>query len=211
MKKIFCVLLIAVLLISLCACGADADTSSIESVEVSQTESVEPSSKETSSADTTSTATSSKEESVAETSSTSTIKHGKVTITLDNWDEYFEFVTEEYWEENAFGEATRLNFLHYFRLKEEYKLKSTSNSVAVEYTYKRTSSMDYIPATVDLEQRTYTLGEFPSEILQGRRTVKFTGLPESVGDMSRVLADDELYEYCWDFDVTRIEGTIYLK
>lgn len=188
------------------------DMGGIKEASSKETSSKETASKETSSKEASSTEeTSSVAESSAETSSSSAIKHGKVTITLENWDEYFEFVTEEYWEENAFGEATQLNFLYYFKLKDEYSLRNTSNSVAIEYTYKRIPSINHIPVTVDLEARTYTVGEFPAEILSGRQTAKFTGLPESIAGMGRVLLGSMLYEYYWDFDVTRVEGAIYLK
>lgn len=217
MKRIFCTLLITALLFSLCACSADT-TSSAESVEASSNVSIEPSSKETSSADPIvskeeSVAVSSKEESVADTSS-EVKTSGSITITLDNWDEYFEFVVEEEWQENAFGEAEGLHFVYKFQPKEEYadKIKKNANfSIAVEYTFTTTTSLAYVPITVDYENRTYSLGDIPSETMTGKRTFKYRGLAEYVGELGRALEGNTLYGYCWDFDVTRVEGTIYLK
>ena len=165
-------------------------------------------------ADVSSSEESSSAESTAETSSASTAKHGKVTITLDNWDEYFEFVVEEQWQENAFGEAEVLHFVYKFQPKEEYadKIKKNANfSVAVEYTFTTTTSLAYVPITVDYENRTYSLGDIPSETMTGKRTFKYTGLAEYVGELGRALDGNTLYGYCWDFDVTRVEGAIYLK
>lgn len=187
------------------------DTSSTQN-DVSLSETV--SSKEETSSVASTEESSEEPSSSVETSSASTVKHGKVTITLDNWDEYFEFVAVENWEENAFGETERLTFLYYFQPKEEYtdKIKKNVNfNLAVEYTCSTTSGLNPIPAAVNYENRTYSLGDFPSDTMKLKRDFRYTGIPESVGEFARVLGDGMLHEYCWDFDVTRIEGAIYLK
>ena len=66
-----------------------------------------------------------------------------VSITLDNWQEYFSFVDDYRYEYDAQGAISETNYLILFQLKEEYQDRLVSMNGTVGYEYG-----DYVPHKV---------------------------------------------------------------
>lgn len=222
MKRIFCILVICVLVFSFSACGTTDTISSEESVEVSSVVSVEISSAPISSKEESIADNSSREESSSDTSS-NTVARGKISITLENWKDYFEYVALPVFEKNAFDEVEKLSFAHLFKLKDEFntKIDSDKTKIAIEYSY----SYDMRRCKVDLENMTYVLGDFVQEgFVSGTATntdssLLYCGVHGidawgfEVGlyfYISGVEKDGTFLSY-YNFELERIQGTLYLK
>ena len=143
MKKAISLLLALVMCLSLCACGKEKEEPSasyIEEVEntVDMTE-TEQKSVET-------------EPVIVETEPKLEI----VELTLDNWQEYFEFVDNPNFQKDAFGEVEGFTVGISLQLKEEYQQRSASiENGAIEY------QMQYavIGCELNKEAETYKLSD----------------------------------------------------
>ena len=83
-----------------------------------------------------------------------------VSITLDNWQEYFSFVDDYRYEYDAQGAITETNYHIFFQLKEEYQDRLVSMNGTVGYEYG-----DYVPhkvTSIDKEN-----GSFEAEVSDG--------------------------------------------
>jgi len=83
-----------------------------------------------------------------------------ITLTTENWRDYFELVTEPRYDKNAFGDVERLVLIQYLTLKEEYANVVYENDVVVEIA--STANRYYI--TLDAANESYTLGEMIEEV-----------------------------------------------
>ena len=160
-----------------------------------------------------------------------------VEITLDNWQEYFEIVYREKWLENAFGEPTYLSYSHHLQLREEYADRIYFGSLSQESTQDENgytimemahseidveigSTKTLYRIALDPENRTYTLnGKHSLNKTWGGYSTAIHSLGYSdtysfdritYADIS--LTWDDTYYYAYeDFEVLRIQGTIYLE
>ena len=83
-----------------------------------------------------------------------------ISITLDNWQEYFSFVDDYRYEYDAQGAISETNYLILFQLKEEYQDRLVSMNGTVGYEYG-----DYVPhkvTSIDKEN-----GSFEAEVSDG--------------------------------------------
>ena len=83
-----------------------------------------------------------------------------VSITMDNWQEYFSFVDDYRYEYDAQGAISETNYLILFQLKEEYQDRLVSMNGTVGYEYD-----DYVPhkiTSIDKES-----GSFEDEVSDG--------------------------------------------
>ena len=83
-----------------------------------------------------------------------------ISITLDNWQEYFSFVDDYRYEYDAQGAITETNYHIFFQLKEEYQDRLVSMNGTVGYEYG-----DYVPhkvTSIDKEN-----GSFEAEVSDG--------------------------------------------
>lgn len=83
-----------------------------------------------------------------------------ISITLDNWQEYFSFVDDYRYEYDAQGAITETNYHIFFQLKEEYQDRLVSINGTVGYEYG-----DYVPhkvTSIDKEN-----GSFEAEVSDG--------------------------------------------
>ena len=83
-----------------------------------------------------------------------------IELTVENWRDYFELVTEPRYEKNAFGDLERLVLIQYIALKEEYANKVLFQDVFAEIA--STGSRHYI--TLDAATVSYTLSEAIEEV-----------------------------------------------
>ncbi len=149
-----------------------------------------------------------------------------IEITIDNWQEYFEFrLGEGNWQEDAFGEATRYVNVFSFVIKEEYADVANPNTIDIALCYSYKNQYRYYEA--DFEAKSFTLGEKVSEELLGGHRIR-----EGVSDaksMTRMeytvwyiecFKDSSAYvdvngDYIVDWvdtlDIDRIQGTIEIQ
>ena len=142
----------------------------------------------------------------------------EVTLTLDNWQEYFTFTEEITSDTDAFGELYSISTRYYFALKPEY-----AEQLARYRTSTGAVEINYIPrtfyVTVDQQAGTYTLGEEKGTSDESTSTVRSLGMEGSSQIFRREYYSDwfrpddtaENTTQCpADQAVLRIEGTLYL-
>lgn len=78
-----------------------------------------------------------------------------ITLTTENWRNYFELITESSCSENAFGDVEQLTIKQYLVPKEEYAAKMLATDVI--YEIQETASEYFI--SLNPEEKTYQLGE----------------------------------------------------
>lgn len=80
-----------------------------------------------------------------------------IEITLDNWDTYFEFVTQEKQNINAFGELELIYLESFYKIKDEYNDRVNCALSNVVFEVQTTEAFYYY--TIDTSNNTYTLVE----------------------------------------------------
>lgn len=80
-----------------------------------------------------------------------------IEITMDNWDEYFEFRTVTRWEENAFGETSMVEYPMALCVKEAYedRIVMDQADLAIECSWTENDRI----VTVDWKNRAIHFGE----------------------------------------------------
>lgn len=141
-----------------------------------------------------------------------------ISITPENYLDYFSFEQKIEFGENAFGEATSCYIYTRLRLKDEFyarlshKLTQDHNG-ALEYSYEDGLRQ----VTIDLNERTCTFGDFTSygtctATVQGgyNNSTDYLGFSlNSAHAYERQIQDGKVYMYT-NFGVVRIDLTIYL-
>lgn len=146
-----------------------------------------------------------------------------ITITLDNWQEYFEIRQFERFYEDAFGDATSCEIYWKLCLKDEY-LNRFSDYImddvfdhnvidpgAVEVAY----DVGTRSVSVDLKNRTYTLGDDFTKDRTDSSIVKFNfdADDESAYALianSYILDTGITHNYKENFEITQIKLDLYL-
>ena len=213
MKKVLSALLVLVMCLSLCACnsGKEAPMSEPEKHEVT-TVSVET---ELEIIET---------EAIVETEP----QYTTVELTLDNWQEYFEFVEYVEWNKNAFGEIESFSGAGLvFQLKEAYQssLASMSNGAVEWQYYTAIVGCNFNTATAECTLTdTYAVGDHlfsnTSSLYASDNHIGWPKYFESMSMGSAGLAtikevygvagnyENALYGYPVDIEIIRIQGTL---
>ena len=135
-----------------------------------------------------------------------------VEVTLENWEDYFEFAEVPIFSENAFGELDQLVLEYRSQLKDEYLARISKDGTSVVAEFNFTYGPRY--CSVDYGTQTYTLGEYRNSgkgSEMGELSFRsgggfyFTGFgvfPAFEGDTIRTYSD---------FEVLRIQGTLCLN
>ena len=129
-----------------------------------------------------------------------------ISITLDNWQEYFSFVDDYRYEYDAQGAITETNYHIFFQLKEEYQDRLVSINGTVGYEYG-----DYVPhkvTSIDKEN-----GSFEAEVSDGgpEETV-YEGESKSEELSSSVyICTAEVYQYKESENMDYQGGPLYIK
>ena len=147
-----------------------------------------------------------------------------ITLTAENWRDYFDLITESTYSENAFGEVESMRIKQYLVPKEEYAANILATDVV--YEIERTASEYYIE--LNPTEKTYKIGEMvqtgepsASEIRElwceyetGRYQIEVcTGYIDAKQNLDAestssktvwIVADIE------DINMVRIQGNLYL-
>lgn len=141
----------------------------------------------------------------------------EVTLTLDNWQEYFTFTDNTSTDTNAFGELSSIGTRYYITLKPEYaeqlaKYRTSDGAVEISYVERRSN------INLDMQKGTYTLGEEEYTSEEATTSVRSLGIEGK----SQIFQTEYYSWYESDIStvdttrhptnqtVTRIEGTLYL-
>lgn len=129
-----------------------------------------------------------------------------ISITLDNWQEYFSFVDDYRYEYDAQGAITETNYHIFFQLKEEYQDRLVSINGTVGYEYG-----DYVPhkvTSIDKEN-----GSFEAEVSDGgpEETV-YEGESKSEELSSSVyICTADVYQYKESENMDYHGGPLFIK
>lgn len=152
----------------------------------------------------------------------------QIEITLDNWQDYFEFVYTPVWETNDFGEAIDFYPRVQLMLKDEisycYAPNITSDRVLVtcrenDATFEITWNVIEKNCQIDLKNKQFAFGE----ALENRLPVQHTGTTTLLNNMGDALIDLGLFAMkghsnldngqcadITDYTITRAQGYIYI-
>lgn len=146
-----------------------------------------------------------------------------VTLSTDNWQEYFEWTETFYHDTNAFGEVSSLGTKYYFSLKEEYYNRLSPfqiNQGDVEISH--TLMEHYVSISAD--GKSYTKGNHNYREGYQYTNIHTLRLEDNAPNplfgayyTSATVREDNyngltdlLCNYVIDHSVTRIQGTLYL-
>ena len=157
-----------------------------------------------------------------------TKKSKEITITFDNWNEYFEIIEHPQWKENAFGEIDSVTVFWTICLKEEYqncvdinKLSSVSfgltskynlYGIQVDYTSCQYSYLDCLTKFEAETESTTIKFDFSKQLSSDKTKINYIELFNSdVWDAKTSDNQDvqAIYKY-YDIEVQRVEGIICL-
>lgn len=142
----------------------------------------------------------------------------EIEITPENWDQYFELVTEGKFSDNAFGEFESFTHYQYLALKREYvdRISSSLSKLAMEldFTYGRKG------CKLDKDNKSYTLTDryevddydHESSIYEFHYNNHEGEADYNATIMSSYYNEDEkcLVSFKTDMKVLRTQGSIYL-
>jgi len=132
----------------------------------------------------------------------------KITITLDNWDTYFEFTKKEEENINKYNELEDITTSYYFTLKDDYILASEGTHINVEFSFKQTMKI----CELDKINKKIVWGE---PVDKAKTVVKEKEFYNSWLLTNSIISDNNLvsyennlkYQYS-DFEVLRIYGAL---
>ena len=145
----------------------------------------------------------------------------EIEITLDNWQDYFEYKEFLFCQKDAFGDFTDY-FFFWCLVPKDSVGTIVDSSVAVAYDYK----LETRRLTVDPDTNTFEWGDFSadpySDFGSGVEKVEilYPLFTYSVGEietygvqLARMGGNQETIDRAWyyTFDITRIEGTLKIQ
>ena len=207
MKKIMSLILALVMVFSLCACGGDTTEETSGTTDQTTNETTEQSNNK---------ADDTKVDDIPK----------EVTITVDNWQDYFEIVEVPVWEINDFDEISGCyGIITSICLKEEFIERGVSEKTNLAFEYNATRHV--VSFEADIESKEVSLGEpYESQSEDVTKTTSYK--PASTMSDS----DKAIYEYTAEYPViahllfsatgsatyqlenitfTRIEGTLVFE
>ena len=137
----------------------------------------------------------------------------EIVISMDNWQEYFEFDTKVDWRKDDFGDIIGLSVSQNIRLQDIYHDKLAKKSI-IKF---KIEGKDYVRSiNIDTVNKKYTLGNPVGMTTDYETTVKM--------DIRKNISSHSDYFYITpfidlsrgsmpiieDYSVTRAEGTLYL-
>ena len=127
----------------------------------------------------------------------------EITITLDNWNTYFEFVEKEEEYKNDYNEVEHIQYYYSFDLKDEYTLDKVD--LKIDYSYLNT----LYSVQEDLANKKIIWGDIiegPTEKTQ-EVDVRYDERP--MAGEAFVMSGSQKWK-CTDFKVNRIYGTLVI-
>ena len=146
-------------------------------------------------------------------------KYTTVEITMDNWQDYFEFKEDYLYYEDAFGDCERVEIYYILVCKNGIQIEESLSNVAVECSYTR----EYCYLEINPTDKTYTWSEkrtLPTDEtetvemwnvrLGGYDNVKQYGYGAKVFMFLSQGGKSQYGWVCSNFDVVRVKGSIAL-
>ena len=218
MRKLFCLILAIVMVISLCACVSNSDLEAVNGeLKASQDQLAEYKEYDTLirylKSENYEAAIADIESRMPEPTEP---EFTEIKITMDNYLDYFTVDFTEDWKVNAFGEIDGLDVNYILRMKADYtsRLRNIENTtINVEWTEEG----HVYNCDVDFKNKTYTLAAEPNYIYPAsKRAESFAG-SFFVSDtfLGAALAKGNLSgDTIWmpgNFEILRIQGSIFLS
>ncbi len=145
-------------------------------------------------------------------STTEEVEIDHVELTLENFDEYFEFIDEGIFTKNSSDIIDALRFRQYYKLKDNVKIDMEKSNVSIEYKYK--SSIKDI--TVDFKNQKYTIGnnEKDVKIIENIKVNKISNITYKdcailLYQPNAVKEGAKEFNCLSDFELTNVTGTLY--
>ena len=145
----------------------------------------------------------------------------EITVTIENWDEYFEYTPNSYvYITNAFGEVDVINFTGGIKLKEGYVLADNAGSrVNFEFesrTETRECTIDFETGEVEFGKivsvadrvTTYTTAFSDHTWSLKTKTVSFGQIYQAQNGTERIVKTEK--NVCNVSKMLRVQGTLYL-
>lgn len=143
-----------------------------------------------------------------------------VTVTMENWQEYFEIVSFPGWTENDFGETDGFEWITALYIREEYADRVVWDLSNAAFGYTR--DMHARSCTVDFEKQTVTLGgsrhRWDDDVSQTVAVPpmyaydSFPGMLYILHSCRWSESDENQIPFVWDdIKVTRVEGSLAIK
>ena len=140
-----------------------------------------------------------------------------VTVTTENWQDYFEIVTDEYWIRNDFGDFSDVRLQTILCIKEEYADRVNWERSSVNFGYSYTAKIRF--CSVDFDNQTLSMGGVRFIAAQYDETF---ALPDYVGenDLDNAVylmysgyynENDKMMDVMENYEVTRVEGTLTIR
>ena len=138
----------------------------------------------------------------------------EIVISMDNWQEYFEFDTKVDWRKDDFGDIIGLSVRQNIKLKDIYHDKLVKKSV-IKFKIEGKSYARSI--NIDAANQKYTLGSSVGVITDYETTVKMELKKNDLPSFSDNFYTTPFIELSSgvmstieDYNITRAEGTLYL-
>ena len=130
-----------------------------------------------------------------------------VEISIDNWQEYFEIVEREETKKNEFEEIEDMYKDVYLVLKDEYEMVGYDTSIAIEYNY--IDEWRYVE--IDKENGVLTIGE----LVPDKENEEMNGLTMKISGSKTSLINgrswsEGMQAVPTNFEIVRIQGTLYI-
>lgn len=147
-----------------------------------------------------------------------------ITLTTENWREYFDLITETTYSENAFGEMDGLTLVQHLVPKEEY----ASKIFATDVVYQLESTKSQYPINLNSAEKTYELGEVvstgepltsePAKLWCNYESNRYqiSVTTNRIDAAENANADSTVSETVWlvpeieDINMVRIQGNLYI-
>ncbi len=212
MKRIFALLLAAVMCLSLAACGNSDNEAQIEKYK-ERIEELEELLAERDAEIDRLTAESKETDSKDTEAETAEPQYETVDLTLENCSEYFRITNKLHFCRNEFAEIWRIDCNFYLELKPEYSEKCLfSDDFAIKLAWTETTQ---VYGTVNYENETYELTEDPSTSKGSKSNT--SRVMTRLGDFDTSYyqegqdGDGYFLHYPYDFYIENIKGQIYME
>ena len=148
---------------------------------------------------------------IPDNSEESTDSYEQIELTAENWDVYFELTETFAFSKNLFGENNRLDIIHRYKLKDGYGAIGEETNIIIEYSYCAEVRKNCV---IDFSAGSYTLSEELDSRHEASQIVDYSyfsdeGYGHSLGQSYNY--DPDRIRYCTDFQILRVQGTLYLK
>lgn len=127
----------------------------------------------------------------------------EITITLDNWNTYFEFVEKEEEYKNDYDEIEHIKYYYSFDLKDRYTLDEVD--LKIDYSYLNT----LYSVQEDLANKKIIWGDIIEGPTEETKEIDIRYDERPMAGEAFVMSGSQKWK-CTDFKVNRIYGTLVI-